>query len=117
VRLKGFSRRWVVALADAKENDMTENATTEQQQMEAAARGVAAKLQTFHAGLTPAEQQMLGLAFRAVAAAGSDEDVAGYADTDPIGPVRDWCLTWQYPWGIPKWPMPEPQPPYSASYS
>jgi hypothetical protein len=79
-----------------------------QEQVEAAARSVAAKLQRFQDGLTADEHLVLGLAVNAVVAAQAEEDVAGFADTDPIGTVRDWCLTWKYPWGIPKWPPPEP---------
>jgi hypothetical protein len=86
---------------------MTE-ATTTEQQLAAAAKSVGAKLQRFQDGLTADEQLVLGLAVRALAAAQPGEDVAGFADTDPVGQVRDWCLTWQFPWGIPKWPMPEP---------
>jgi hypothetical protein len=76
--------------------------------MEAAAKSVAAKLRNFQGGLTAGEHLMLSLAISAVAAAQRDEDVAGFADTDPIGTVRDWCLTWRYPWGTPRWPLPEP---------
>ncbi|MGH2585456.1 MAG: hypothetical protein ACRDJE_11130 [Dehalococcoidia bacterium] len=87
---------------------MTADADGRKEQLEAAAKSVAAKLQRFQDGLTADEHLLLGLAISAVTAARADEDVAGIADTDPIGPVRDWCLTWQYPWGIPKWPMPAP---------
>jgi hypothetical protein len=82
--------------------------TTDQQRMEAAAKSVAAKLQSFQDELTADEQMMLGLVVSAVAAAQRDEDVAGYGYIDGIGEVRDWCWTWQFPWGHPKWSMPAP---------
>lgn len=50
----------------------------EQEQLEAAARSVGAKLQEFQDGLTADERRMLDLAFGAVAAARSEEDVAGH---------------------------------------
>jgi hypothetical protein len=68
---------------------MTERAL-EQQQMEAAARGVAAKLQAFHAGLTPDEQQVLSLALR-YSGADADEaagDTSGHmVMAGPLGPL------------------------------
>jgi hypothetical protein len=82
--------------------------TPEQQRLEAASKSVAAKLQAFRDELTTDEQQVLGLAFGAIAAARSDEDVAGYSGTDPIGEVRDWCLTWQPRWPVPGYPYPQP---------
>jgi hypothetical protein len=54
--------------------------TEEQQQMEAAARSIAAKLQAFHDRLTPDEQHVLDSALRSIAA-GADEtadDTTGY---------------------------------------
>jgi hypothetical protein len=87
---------------------MTAETDERKEQLEAAAKSVAAKLQRFQDGLSADEQLMLSMAVGAVTAARRDEDVAGYGYIDGIGEVRDWCLTWQYPWGIPKWPMPQP---------
>jgi hypothetical protein len=93
-----------------KETDMTESAEEHKERLEAAAKSVAAKLQSFQDGLTADEHLMLGLAINAVAATRSDEDVAGYSYSDGIGEVRDWCLTWRWRPGL---PLPT-QPPYTA---
>jgi len=74
------------------------------QQLEAAARPLAAKLQAFQDSLTAGEQRVLGHAFAAVAAARAVDDVAGYIAYDwretgwfdGVGEVRNWCLTWQW---------------------
>lgn len=92
---------------------MTQMTNEQGQQLEAAARSVAVKLQTFHDGLTNDEARVLGLAFSAIAAARAGEDVAGYVYRDwretgwidGIGEVRNWCLTWQ--WNG-RGPMPRP---------
>ena len=62
---------------------MTQPATEQEQQMEAAARSVAAKLQTFRESLTPDEQRVLDGALRSVAAGAGDtaDDTTGYAST------------------------------------
>jgi hypothetical protein len=57
---------------------MTESTPEQRQQFEAAARSAAAKLQTFHDGLTDDEQVVLDLAIRRYVAGEGEADAQGY---------------------------------------
>ncbi|MGH2585458.1 MAG: hypothetical protein ACRDJE_11140 [Dehalococcoidia bacterium] len=76
---------------------MTENAPTEQQQMEAVARSASAKLLAFHEGLTPDEQRALDAALRHLNMRpdGTAEDVAGYEQKIDWKPSIVECVAWQ----------------------
>lgn len=70
---------------------MTADVDGHKEQLEAAAKSVAAKLQSFHDGLTPDEQQVLALALRQDAAQ-TDEpagDTSGHLilAAGPLGPL------------------------------
>jgi len=74
---------------------MTET-TTAQQQMEAAASSVVAKLRAFQAGLTPDEQQVLALALHG---SGADaEDVQGSMNHNPTGAPADAVMDYRRRW-------------------
>jgi hypothetical protein len=59
---------------------MTQTTEAQKQQMEVAARSVAAKLQAFHDGLTPDEQRVLDVALRSITEGAGEtaEDATGY---------------------------------------
>jgi len=76
---------------------MTENATTEQQQIKAAARSASAKLLAFHEGLTPDEQRALDAALRHLTMRPDEtaEDVTGYEQKIDWKPSVVECVAWQ----------------------
>jgi hypothetical protein len=80
-----------------KEHNMTQ-IMADEQQLEAAAKSVATKLQAFHKDLTHDEHLALEMAVRHLAERPDDtaEDVAGYRDNQlPWKPSIVECVVWQ----------------------